>query len=84
VDTSIAGIGTVITVREISNGQIDVFTILGAWDTVPESGIISYKSALAVALNGKKVGEQINAPTEHGERTVEIVKIEAYRKAATA
>jgi transcription elongation GreA/GreB family factor len=84
VDTNVAGIGTVITVREIPDGQIDVFTILGAWDTVPESGIISYKSALAVALNGKKVGEQINAPTEHGERTVEIVKIEAYRKAATA
>ena len=64
----------------MKDGGEETYTILGAWDTAPESNIISYRSALAIALHGKKVGEQINAPTEHGERAAEIVKIELYRK----
>ena len=83
-DASTAGIGTIITLKEIPGGKSDVYTILGAWDTVAESGIISYKSALAVALHGKKVGDQLSAPTEHGDRTVEIVKIAPYRAAGAA
>ena len=43
-----------------------------------------FRSALALALIGKKVGEQLSAPTEHGERTVEVVKIEPYQKATPA
>ena len=83
-DTNQISIGTTVTLREIPGGPSDVYSILGAWDTVPESGIISYKSALAIALIGKKVGDQLNAPTEHGERVVEVVKIEPYQKAAVA
>jgi transcription elongation GreA/GreB family factor len=46
--------------------------------------VISYKSALAQALMGKKIGDQLKAPTEHGERIVEILKIETFRAAAVA
>ena len=84
VDTSQAGIGTVVTVRNVASGETDVYTLLGAWDTDPERGVISYKSALAQALMGKKVGDQLKAPTEQGERIVEIIKIEAFRAAAVA
>ncbi len=76
VDTSAVNIGTTVTLREIGNGQIDVYTLLGAWDTVPEAGIISYQSALAAALFGKKVGDELKAPTEHGDRTVVVEKIQ--------
>lgn len=84
VDTSQAGIGTVVTLKNVTTGETDVYTLLGAWDTDPERGVISYKSALAQALMGKKIGDQLKAPTEHGERIVEIVKIEAFRAAAVA
>lgn len=80
-DTTQVSIGTIVTLKELANGQTDVYSILGAWDGDPTKGIISYQSALAQAVIGHKVGEQLDVPTEHGERKVEIVKIEAYRPA---
>jgi len=79
VDTNLVSIGTTVTLRE-NGGQVDVYSILGAWDTRPEGGIVSYQSALAKALLGKKVGDVCNAPTEHGNRVVVIEKIEAAKR----
>ncbi len=79
-DTTLVSIGTIVSLRDVADSRVESFTILGAWDGVPEKGLISYQSALAQALLGHKPGEQISVPTEHGERTIEIVKIEAYRK----
>jgi len=79
-DLSQVSIGTVVTLTEAGDGRVDVYTILGAWDGDPEKGIVSYQSALAQALIGHKVGEQVNVPTEHGDRAAQITKIEAYRK----
>jgi transcription elongation GreA/GreB family factor len=78
-DTSQVSIGTTVTLRE-ADGTVDIYSILGAWDTRPEGGIVSYQSALAKALLGKKVGDSVKAPTEHGERTVVIEKIEAAKR----
>lgn len=80
-DTSRASIGTIVTLRETTDGRIDVYTILGAWDGDPEKGIVSYQSALAQALLGHQPGEQVTVPTEHGDRLAEIVKVEPYRRA---
>lgn len=77
-DTTQVSIGTIVTLRE-NDGRLDVYTILGAWDGDPDKGIVSYQSALAQALLSHKAGEKLNVPTEHGEREVEIVSIEAYR-----
>jgi transcription elongation GreA/GreB family factor/transcription elongation factor GreA-like protein len=79
-DTSAVSIGTIVTLKETADGRIDVYTILGAWDGDPEKGIVSYQSALAQALIGRKVGDSLSVPTEHGERQVEIVSIAPYRK----
>ena len=79
-DIAQVSIGTVVTLRETSDGSDDVYTILGAWDGDPDKGILSYQSALAQALIGHKVGEAVTVPTEHGDRTVQIASIEAYKK----
>ncbi len=79
-DTSAVALGTIVTLKEIPDGRIDVYTILGAWDGDPDKGIVSYQSAFAQAVIGHKVGDQLALPTEHGERQVVIVSIEAYRK----
>jgi transcription elongation GreA/GreB family factor len=79
-DTSAVALGTIVTLKGIPDGRIDVFTILGAWDGDVDKGILSYQSALAQAMIGRKVGDQLSVPTEHGERSVEIVTIEAYKK----
>ncbi len=73
-----------MTLQNVENGSVDVYTILGAWDSVPEEGIISYQTAIAQAIIGHKVGDQVHLPTENGERVVEITLIEAYRAVALA
>ena len=79
-DVQAVTIGTVVTIRELTDNRLDVYTILGAWDSDPKIGIISYKAAIAQALMGHKVGEQLEVPTEHGDRKAEIISIVAYRK----
>ena len=80
-DTNQVSIGTVVSVKSLSDGKEDTYAILGAWDSDPEKGVVSYLAAVAQALIGHKVGEQIHVPTEHGERLAEIIKIEAWKKA---
>ena len=79
-DTSQVTIGTVVTLKEVADGREDRYTILGAWDSDPEKGIVSYLAAMAQALLGHKVGERLEVPTEHGNRLAEIVRIEAWKK----
>jgi transcription elongation GreA/GreB family factor len=79
VDPSTANIGTVVTLKE-ADGRLDCYTILGAWDSDPEKGVVSYLSALAKAIIGHKVGDQLDVPTEHGDRPVVIEKIEVWKK----
>jgi len=81
-DTQIVSIGTIVTIKEVTDGRLDVYSIMGAWDSDPKAGIISYKAGIAQALLGHKVGEKLEVPTEHGDRVSEIIKIEAVRKAA--
>ena len=81
-DTTQVSIGTTVTLRELPDGPLAVYSILGAWDGDPDRGIVSYQAAIAQALLGRKVGEQINVPTEHGEQLTEIVSIAAYRTEA--
>lgn len=80
VDTAQVSIGTVVTIKEAEGKKTDVYSILGAWDSEPEKGIVSYLAAVAQALIGHKIGEQVSVPTETGDRAVEIVKIEAWKK----
>ena len=79
-DTSAVALGTIVTIKDATDGRLDTYTILGAWDGDPEKHIVSYQSALAQAIIGKKVGDQASVPTEFGDRMIEIVKIEAYKK----
>jgi transcription elongation GreA/GreB family factor len=78
-DTSQVSIGTVVTLRDTVSGETLQYTVLGAWDSVPEEHILSYQTAIGQALLGKKPGEAAELPTETGVRHVEIVSIEAYQ-----
>ncbi|MFI0348346.1 MAG: GreA/GreB family elongation factor [Chthoniobacterales bacterium] len=81
-DTSVVSIGTVITFQDVSTGKEETYTILGAWDSLPEKGWISYKALIGQALLGHKIGEKIDLPGDSGKRTVLIKKIEAFNDVA--
>ena len=83
-DTTQVSIGTVVTVKNAVSGNKVTYTILGAWDGVPEQFIISYLTAIGQALIGHKIGEQVEIPTETGTEKVEIVSIKPYMVAVEA
>ncbi len=80
--TDVVSIGTIVTAKELQSGQSERFTILGAWDTAPEVGVVSYLSPVAQALLGKQVGEQVEFEVNGVLHRHEISLIEPYMKDA--
>lgn len=83
VDTSEVNIGTKVSIVDADTKERHSYTILGAWDSDPHQGIISYLTPVAKALFKKPVGETVTLPTEtSGERRVTIEKIEQFKPAS--
>jgi len=75
-DVSQVSIGTIVTLACPTGDE--VYSILGAWDSAPELGIVSYKAAIGQSLLGRKPGETVKLPAEIGEREATIKKIEPF------
>ena len=74
VDCEYTAMGTQVTFTT-DNGTEVIYTILGAWDSVPEERIISYSSKLGSRLLGHKVGATLRLPVEvGGEQVMMTVK----------
>ncbi|WCJ58479.1 GreA/GreB family elongation factor [Fontisphaera persica] len=63
--TEAVSIGTRVTVTDLETQHVETYTILGAWDTDADRGIVSYLSPIGKALIGKKVGEEAEIEGEH-------------------
>ncbi len=66
-------IGTSVTVR--AGGREQTFEVVGAQETNPLRGRISYLSPIGAALMGKKKGEGATVATAFGEVTYEILGV---------
>ncbi|HSH40261.1 MAG TPA: GreA/GreB family elongation factor [Chthoniobacterales bacterium] len=75
-DTSQVSIGTIVTLRDTASDKEETYTILGAWDSEPDRGIISYQTAIGQTLLGKKLGDVVTLNTEGGEGQFTILAIE--------
>ena len=69
-------IGTSIVLTDLATKQSHTYHILGAWDSDPARGIISYPAALAQAILSKKTGDTVEAAGENGPQTFRIDCIE--------
>jgi len=80
--TSSVSVGTIVELEDVDSGSSESVTMLGAWDTDTEKGIISYLSGMGNAMLGKSVGDEIELSTEReGEtRLVQIKAISAFAK----
>ncbi len=63
--------GTQVTFTT-DKGQEVVYTILGAWDSIPEERVVSYSSRLGSKLIGHKVGDTLRLPLEIGGEQVKM------------
>jgi transcription elongation GreA/GreB family factor len=78
-DTTQVSIGTVVALEPVSGGASETYSILGAWDSVPEKGWVSYLAGIGKALLGKKPGEIIELPDDgKGMRSMKIASIAAF------
>jgi transcription elongation factor GreA len=74
----IVGVGSVVEVTLGSTGKNARYTLLGAWDSVPEQNIVSYKTPLGQALVGKKVGDTVNVKIGAAAESYTITKLARY------
>jgi transcription elongation GreA/GreB family factor len=77
--TDVVGPGTIVLVTDLSTNQVESFTILGAWDSDPDKGIISYLTPVAMALANRKVGEEVEFELHGSKRRHRIEKIDVWK-----
>ena len=83
--TEVVGPGTIVQVADPATNQTETFTILGAWDSDPDHGIISYLTPIAMALVNRKVGDEVEFELHGSKRRQRIEKIGAWKtETATA
>ena len=79
VKGDVADIGTVVEYQD-EKGANQKITILGAWDSDPENGVISYQTAVGQAMLKKKPGETAELPAEGGGKSkVRLLSVRPYR-----
>ena len=77
VKTDAVGLGTRVSVTDLVADHPDTFTILGAWDSDPDKGVVSYLTPLAQALLNKKPGEEVEFDMDGTKKRFRIDSIEA-------
>ncbi|MDR1498294.1 MAG: GreA/GreB family elongation factor [Puniceicoccales bacterium] len=76
VDT--VGIGSIVEILQNDSPTPIRHTILGAWDSDPDKGILSYKTPLAQKLLSKKVGETFQTEIDGNVETWKISSISRW------
>jgi transcription elongation GreA/GreB family factor len=79
--TDVVSIGTVVRTTDIATSQSESFTVLGAWDSDPDRGIVSYLSPVAQSLLNRKVGDEVEFEIHGARHQHRIESIEACKNA---
>jgi transcription elongation factor GreA len=80
--TDAVNIGTIVQASNLETNQSESFTILGAWDSDPDKGIISYLTPVGQSLLNHKVGDEVEFELHETKRRYRIENIEACKIAA--
>ncbi len=76
--TDQVSVGTIVDLRDVANGKAVRYSVLGAWDSDPDSHRIAYKTPLGQALMGKKVGEHVKLKIGSAHQEYQIAGITRY------
>ncbi|HEX3989320.1 MAG TPA: GreA/GreB family elongation factor, partial [Verrucomicrobiae bacterium] len=79
--TDVVSIGTQVNVTDLDQQQAERFVVLGAWDSDPEKGIISYLTPVAQSILNRKPLEEVEVEVEGGKKRYRIETIEPYKPA---
>lgn len=70
------GVGSIVSLKNLGDGQTPTYKVLGAWDSDPDNFIIAYKTPLGQALLGKRLGEKVKVKIGSSEEEYEITKLD--------
>ncbi len=76
--TDQVSVGTIVDLRDVTNGKAVRYSVLGAWDSDPENHRIAYKTPLGQALMGKKIGEHVKLKIGTAHQEYQIAGITRY------
>jgi transcription elongation factor GreA len=77
--TDVVSIGTIVNVTDLENNHAEKYTVLGAWDSDPDKGVISYLTPVAQSLIGHKQGEEVEVQSDSATKRYRIESIMAYK-----
>jgi transcription elongation GreA/GreB family factor len=79
--TDVVGIGAIVAVTDLEHNHAENFTILGAWDSDPDKGVISYLTAVGQALLNTKPGQEVEVPVEGDKKRYRVESITPFKPA---
>lgn len=82
--TDSVSVGTIVHATDLDGNTAEVFTILGAWDSDPDQGVISYLSPVAQALLNKVPGDEVEFDVHGKQHHHRIERIEMARPAQSS
>lgn len=68
-------IGSVVTIKYEEDDEVEEYSIVGTNEADPFSNKISNESPIAVAIMGKKQGDEVTVESPNGSFKIEIVKV---------
>ncbi|HEU4965769.1 MAG TPA: transcription elongation factor GreA [Bacilli bacterium] len=74
-DKTVVTIGLTVKLKEVPDGDIETYTIVGSTETDPLAGKISNESPIGSAVIGRSVGEKVTVNAPGGALEFEIVEI---------
>jgi len=77
--TDVASLGTEVKVTDLDSQQAEHFIILGAWDSDPDKGVISYLTPVAQGLLNRKPQEEVEVPVNDTKKRYRIDSIAPYQ-----
>ncbi len=80
----VVAIGTRVVIHDDATGNEHEYAILGAWDSDPANGVISYLSPIAKALINKRVGDEADVEVDGAKRRVKIGRIVSWKSSNAA
>ena len=80
--TDVVSVGTIVEATDLGSNKQEKFTILGAWDSDPEKGVISYLSPVGQSFLNRKVGDEVEFELHGAKHRHRIDKIDAWKTEA--
>jgi transcription elongation GreA/GreB family factor len=76
--TDVVSIGTVVAVTDLDQQSPEAYTILGAWDSDPDKGVISYLTPVAQAFLNHKATDEVEVPGDGSKKRYRIESIAPF------